>query len=157
MNRKILAFLIIIAVALYSYIAFLIAGGSFSSPVKTIKTEKNKKLSVDEMVLNTVPVKFKDSKRDPFLPFKKEPVKDTTTTVKKTVKNIPKKEPPKPLSITITGIMWNPSSPVAMVKMPDGASTVAKPGTVIGNIRFKKIEKGRILVSSEGKDFWIDR
>jgi hypothetical protein len=53
--------------------------------------------------------------------------------------------------------MWNPSSPVAMVKMPDGASTVAKPGPVIGNIRFKKIEKGRILVSSEGKDFWIDR
>ncbi len=157
MNRKILTFLIIIAVALYSYVAFLIAGGSFSSPVKTVKTEKSRKLSIDNLVLNTIPVKFKDNKRDPFLQFKKEPLKDTITTMKKTVKNVLKREPPKPPSITITGIMWNHSSPIAMVKMPDGASTVAKPGIVIGNITFKKIEQSRILVSNEGKDFWIDR
>ncbi len=157
MNRKILTLLIIIAVALYSYIAFLIAGGSFSTPVKPVNSDKNRNLSIDKLVLNTIPVNFKNSKRDPFLPFKKEPVKVAPVKVKKTVKNVPKKEPPKPPSITITGIMWNPSSPIAMVKMPDGASTVAKSGTVIGDITFKKIEKSRILVSNEGKDFWIAR
>jgi len=157
MNRKILTLLVIIAVALYSYIAFLLAGGSFSSPEKTVKPDKSKKLSIDNLVLNTVPVKFIESKRDPFLPFKKEPVKAAAKKVKESVKVVPKKEPPKPPSITITGIMWNPSSPIAMVKMPDGVSTVAKPGSVMGNVTFKKIEKSRILVSSEGKDFWIDR
>ena len=67
------------------------------------------------------------------------------------------KESPKPPSIRITGIMWNPTSPVAMVSMPDGASTVAKAGMTIGEVTFKKIEKNRIQVAYNGKDFWIDR
>lgn len=124
---------------------------------KTVISGKDRNLSIDKLVLNTIPVSFKKGNRDPFSPYKKEPVKTVVVTQKKPVKDIPKKEPPKPPSITITGIMWNPSNPIAMVKMPDGASTVAKPGVVVGNITFRKIEQNRILVTNEGKDFWIER
>lgn len=157
MNRKILILLIIIAAALYSYVAFLLAGGSFSKPAKIEDTKKSENLSFDKLVLNTIPVHFENKNRDPFIPYKEKPVKITGFVAQPIAKAFPKKEPPKPPSITITGIMWNPSNPVAMINMPNGGSAVAKPGLVIGDITFKRIEQNRIQVVCEGKEFWINR
>jgi hypothetical protein len=158
MNRKLFIILVVIAVALYSYVAFLLTGGSLSSTVKKEIVKNEKKVNLDKLVLNSAMVHFENRGRDPFIPYKEIPVNlITKEKPKEFVAIAPKKEPPKPPSIAITGIMWNPTSPVAMVTLPGGTSTIAKAGITVGDITFKKIEKNRIQITSGGKDFWIDR
>jgi hypothetical protein len=159
MNRRLLVFLVIIAAGLYSYVAFLLTGGTHDTPAKKSSTNITKNISIDNLVLHSVMVHFKKSDRDPFLPYEEKPVQTVVKNEKPKGSLVPviKKEPPKPPSIIITGIMWNPTSPVAMVTMPNGANTVAKTGVTIDEITFRKIEKNRIQVTSNGKDFWIDR
>jgi type IV pilus biogenesis protein PilP len=66
------------------------------------------------------------------------------------------KPPPAAPKIIITGIMWNPQSPLAMLTLPDGSSLVAKAGqTLPGGIVIKTIEKNRIQVVYEKASFWI--
>ena len=158
MNRKLFVILAVVAVALYSYVAFILAGGSLPKQVKR-NSANNNTVHVDKLVLNSVLVHFENRERDPFLPYKEKPKQPAV--IQEKPKKVPVvvavKESPKPPSIRITGIMWNPTSPVAMVSMPDGASTVAKAGMTIGEVTFKKIEKNRIQVAYNGKDFWIDR
>lgn len=157
MNRKILIILVTTAVLLYSYVAFMLAGGTlFALKDKTVE-KKRVEISVDKLVLSAVPVKFEENKRDPFMMFEQKPSKQVAVVSKHIAKVTPKKEPPKPPSIKITGIMWNPGNPIAMVTMPDGVGIVAKNGMTAGNITFKKIEQNKILVLSEGKEFWINR
>jgi len=42
-----------------------------------------------------------------------------------------------------------------MVTLPDGSSTTVKTGQIIGNFKFKTIEKNKVLVAVDGNEFWI--
>jgi len=53
--------------------------------------------------------------------------------------------------------MWNPANPIAMLTLPDGPSNAVKSGQTIGNIIVKTVEKNRVLIVYEKKEFWISR
>ena len=154
--KKILTILLVItAIPLYTYDLFLLLQNVFPSmgKDKTYKTEEH--ISYDKLLVSAAPVKFEVKGRSPFVPQKIVPKPVVKAVPKQTA--APAKEPPKPPSIVITGIMWDPSNPVAMLTLPDGSSTVAKAGQSFGAITIKKIEKNRIQIISDGTQFWINR
>jgi hypothetical protein len=160
MRKVILITLIFIAIPLYAWNIFQLVQGYFSGSRQTDQKNMASVLSVDDYRLAALAVEFEGKGKSPFDAYKKAPapVKRRASIRKKTIKKAPKpKEPEEPPPITITGIMWNPSMPVAMVRLPDGSSAVAKPGQQFGEITVKKIEQNRIQVSFQGKDFWINR
>jgi len=95
---------------------------------------------------------FENKGRSPFVAY-------TEKTKPAEIPAKAKKPPPKPAAvppkIAITGIMWNPSNPIAMVTLPDGSSAAVKLGQTVGNFKFKTIEKTRVLVAVDGNEFWI--
>jgi len=105
-------------------------------------------------------VRFEKKGRSPFLahaapPKRAKPVRRRRKPAPKVVK--PAKETTMP-TVTITGIMWNPSNPVAMVRLSDGSSAVAKAGmTLSGDIMVKKVEKQGIRVVWEGKEVFVGK
>lgn len=156
MRKTLFIILILIAIPLYSYDLYLLLGGYFSSPSTTRRNMPEKNTDP----LNVFPVRkvtFSVSGRSPFLPYAAE---SKPAPVVKKRKPRPRPKPTveiKPPAIDITGIMWNPSNPVAMINLPNGRSAVAKKGQVYGDITIEKIEQNRIGVLYKGKKFWINR
>jgi len=158
MKKTTVTILIIIAIPLYVYNILVLVGGLQKKSKENGKIHEEQSFSLDQLVLNATPVKFESNiGKNPFDLYKKKPVVQKKPTPVKKVKPKIKKEPPKPPSITITGIIWNPKSPVAMLSLPDGSSVVAKDGQEFGNVKIKKIEQNRVAVVSEGTVFWIKR
>ncbi len=155
MRNKIIIVLIIIAIPLYVWDFWLIISnisGKFSNIKKEIVLKNGDK---DYSIPSLRIVHFEKKGKSPFLAYTVKPkpvVRKKTVKVKAT--NIKKEI--KPPRIKITGIMWNPANPVAMVTLPDGTNTVAKAGKSLGSgIEVKKIEKNRIQIVYQGKAFWI--
>jgi hypothetical protein len=99
-------------------------------------------------------VRFVEKGKSPFVAYKETPKPAKASTAAPTA-SAPKADA-KPPAIIITGLMWNPTNPVAMVKLPDGSSAVAKAGQALsGGIEVKKVEKNGIRVKYEGRDFFI--
>lgn len=157
--RKILTILlIVIAIPLYAWDVYLLLagfhgggrGGDESVPAAAaVETPRMAALPV---------VRFVKKGRSPFLaeaPKPKPVVKKAPA--KKRVARKPQGEV-KPPRVTITGIMWNPSNPVAMLTLPDGSSTVAKAGQELsGGIAVKAVEKNAVVLRYEGREFRIKK
>ena len=63
-----------------------------------------------------------------------------------------------PPPVVLSGVLWKPDNPVAMVKVNGGSTKLVKIGqTVGGNITVKKVEKKSITVVYEGKEFIIKK
>lgn len=158
MKKVITILLICIAVPVYIWDAWLIIGGMSGKPLKSkISATQSESISADLSFANLRIVHFEKKGKSPFIAYKVKPkpvVKRVPVKKKKVVKK-PKTEA-KPPRIKITGIMWNPSNPIAMVTLPNGTSTVARVGqTIAGSIEVKKIEKNRMQIVYKGNVFWI--
>lgn len=157
MKKALLIILILIAIPLYSYDFYLLLGGYFSGS-QTIRQSISE---TESDILNVFPVQkvsFTVSGRSPFLPYEVKAKPKPVVVKKRKPKPPPKpKVEIKPPSIAITGIMWNPENPVAMINLPSGQSAVAKKGQVYGDITIENIEQNRIGILYKGKKFWINR
>lgn len=157
MRKKLIIILICIAIPVYIYNAWLITGGFFRGGPEIAEDGSKKPIKTELSLPSMRIVRFTEKGKSPFVPYK---VKPKPVVSKRTVK--PKVRKPKteakPPKIKITGIMWNPSNPMAMVTLPDGTSTVAKAGqTLAGSIEVKKIEKNGIKIVYKGNSFWIKK
>ncbi len=100
---------------------------------------------------------FRSRGKSPFVPYKVKPKPKKVVKKKKVIKKKPKVTV-KPPRIKITGIMWNPSNPIAMITLPNGSSTTARAGqSLSGGITVKKIEQHRIQVEYKSVSFWIKK
>jgi hypothetical protein len=158
MRRIVTIVLIAVAIPLYAWDIYLLVGGVMGggsgrpASVETAAPARTHRLA-------TLPVvRYEKKGRSPFLARAPEPepvVKKAP--VRRRVVRTP--EPPvDPPRITITGIMWNPTSPMAMLTLPDGSSTVARAGRELtGGIVVKKVDKNAVTVRYKGKEFRIEK
>jgi hypothetical protein len=158
MKKILLISLLVIALPLYGYNVFLLlrvalpahGGGSGVS-------DQGNAPSFESVLLAAAPVVFEEKGKDPFQLYKKKPKPVAPVNKPRKKPKTVKKEVAAP-AITITGIMWNPDNPIAMVKLPGGKSAVAKKGQQLSdNLTVKKVEKKSITVVFEGKEFTYER
>ena len=160
MRKTILILLILAAIPLYSWNAFtvirFVMTGSKGGPAT--KPSMVSPLAAQDLILTARPVSFTEGEKSPFVPFKRkpEPVQPRQQPRKPQPKKViaPEEPPPK---ITITGIMWNPDNPIAMLTLPAGNSVVAKSGSEFGDITIKKVERNRVQFLWKGKTYWVDK
>jgi hypothetical protein len=152
MRKIITVGLIVAAVCIYGWNFILFTR---SDDNRQSGGEKRLEASLDKLFATAQPVRFVEKGRNPFSPY--PGTQKQVTPVKTTAPAAQSRSALKPPEIKISGIMWNPGAPLAMITLPDGSSTVAKAGESFGDITVKKVEKNRILVSFHKTDFWIDR
>jgi hypothetical protein len=155
MRKLLLIILVVAAVGVYTYDAFLLV-----KPAATRKAVAAKKsgeqVSVENLLARSQPVRFVKSDRNPFLPRSEKNEADLRVTRSAVKPSAPASLVDAP-KITISGIMWDPASPLAMIVLPDGSSAAVKAGQTIGDITVKKIEKERVCIVFQKKTFWITR
>jgi type II secretory pathway component PulC len=154
MRKTIVIILIACAVPLYSYNLYLLLRSSSGESRESSAITSFE--SFDSWIVKVNAVSFSAADRDPFFPYKP---KTNVAPVEKPVQAkppAPKKEVLQP-SLKITGIMWSQENPVAMVVLPNGASSVVKQGGIYADIAIKKIERNRIQIGYQGQSFWIVR
>jgi type II secretory pathway component PulC len=162
-KRILFTILIVGGVGIYVWDFLLIArnftSGSGGAAVAVAAAE-----SFDESVLSRSvrSVQFVVQGKSPLSAYKVPPkpvasakpaaaVSVAAATAKPVVSAAANAQPP---AITINGIMWNPQNPVVMLGLPDGSSTVAKPGqSVADGVVIKRIERNQIVVTYQGKEF----
>jgi hypothetical protein len=158
MKKTILIILILCAIPLYTYNIFLLIRTKTVSNLQ--KNKENPAGFFDKWLIQASAVEFKKSGRSPFSPFKEpppSPLKPVVVTDKFTKKNMQKKvEIPLP-AIQISGIMWSPTNPVAMITFPGGTSEVVKEGGTYSDFIVKKIERHRIQILFNKQLIWIDK
>jgi hypothetical protein len=156
MKRKALWLLIIVAIPLYLWDSYALFSGIFNSK-KPASKHASTLLASDDMTLSLATVHFETKGRSPFLAYKEKPNPIDSLLVRTKKQSAPKPAAPTaPLpKIAISGIMWHPTNPIAMVTLPDGSSSTVKTGQTIGAFKFKTIEKNRVLVIVDGNEFWI--
>jgi hypothetical protein len=156
MKKMLIIALVVIAVPLYTYNALLLfevrlpgQTGSNGEMMKSTHT-------FEQLLIAAMPAKFEIRGRDPFTLYIEKPAPPPVKTGPAVKKNEKKEVAPPPLAIS--GIMWHPDNPVAMVKMPDGPGKLVKPGQEIGtNLRVKKIDKKSVTVVFEDREFVIEK
>jgi hypothetical protein len=158
MKNKALIILILIAIPLYIWDSHALLSGIFDGGRPTTKKNYDV-LRHSELTLPNLVVHFENKGRSPFIAFKEKPkpIEQPSKADKKP--HLPKTglvtaQVPK---ISVTGIMWHPTNPIAMITLPDGSSSTIKTGQTIGGFQFKKIEKNKVLVASNGSEFWIEK
>jgi hypothetical protein len=156
MKKILLILLIIIALPLYTYNALLLCKVKLPGQKNNRHDVLVKSRHTFELLLvGAAPAKFEIKGRDPFTLYKerpKPPVK-TEALAHPTVKN---EITPPP--VTISGILWNPSNPVAMVKLSGGSTKLVKAGQELDkNMHVKNVGKRNITVVCGGKEFVIEK
>lgn len=153
MRKILLIFLVLSAMGIYIYDILLLV-----HPQKAVTPAKEPAVvvSLDKLLAEAKPVEFVVNGRDPFSPRKLDPKLTNTTSLSKSDVAHPAVDPKLP-TISISGIMWNPASPIAMLNLPDGSSVVAKPGQIFGDITVGKIEKNRVQIVFNKKAYWISQ
>lgn len=158
MRKIVIIVLICIALPVYLWDAWIIISGMYGTAQESSNLEITpKQIDQDFSFAGLRIVYFAEKGKSPFVPFKEKPkpVVNISELQKQKVMRKPA-EDIKPPRITITGIMWNPSNPIAMLTLPDGSSTTAKAGqTIAGSIIIKKVEQNQILIEYEGNKFTI--
>ena len=151
-NRAFFLILLVLAVPLYLWDTHTLLSGLFAHKKASAVQSQGITAAPYPMLLNSP--KFVEKGRSPFLPFKEIPqpiAKQKPVAKTKTSASI---IPPK---VAITGILWNPTNPIAMMTFPDGSSGAVKAGQTVGNIYIRTIEKNKVLIVYENKDFWISQ
>jgi hypothetical protein len=152
--RKILIItLIIAAAAVYSWDTYLLVRQSGRVSLSA-KSEKADAISVEKLLAGSQKVRFVKTNRNPFLPHPQVAV--SAVPQKGSVK-AKQESPVNPPNIIINGIMGDQDSPLVMLTLPDGSSAAVKVGQTIGDITLKKVEKDRVLIVFQKKNFWINR
>jgi hypothetical protein len=154
MRKILLVLLAVAAVGVYTYDAFLLVKPSAADKTATKKQARDD-VSIEKLLARSQPVRFVKSNRNPFLPRREN------STAKAPGNSAVKTSSPAPIvsapAVTISGIMWDPASPLAMIVLPDGSSAAVKAGQTVGEISVKKIEKERVCIVFKNKTFWISR
>jgi hypothetical protein len=154
--RKILIIaLIIAAAAVYSWDTYLLVRQSTSVRLSA-KSEKTDAVSVEKLLAGSQKVHFVKTNRNPFLPHPQAHAEVSSFPQKGGV-TIKPESPVNPPNIIINGIMGDQASPLVMMTLPDGSSAAVKVGQTIGDITLKKVEKDRVLIVFQKKNFWINR
>jgi type IV pilus biogenesis protein PilP len=160
MRRAALVLLILAAIGLYSYDAWLLFGMFVgrSSEGQVDGNAGNSGADTDFVLRAARVVRFEEKGRSPFLAHAAPPKPVAPVRPKRVVRR-PEPAPEKKMpTISITGIMWNPANPVAMLQLSDGSSAVAKAGmTLPGGIVVKKVEKQGVRVVWEGREAFISK
>ena len=158
MRRILLPLLVVVAVPLYVWDVYqVVRSGSSGTTAVIPALSGTSRTSFGGAAPGARAVHFVASTRSPFEPYASvvvapRPAQPTTST------SAGASQPATPPPLTVTGIMWNAQNPVAMISLPDGSSTMAKPGQTVGSgILVKKVEQQRILVVYGGKEFWISK
>lgn len=156
MKKTIILTIIVVTIPFLVWQTWLIVGGFIGNGEaehKLNSQEAEKAFMQDSIRI----AHFIKKGKSPFLPYKIKPKPKKAKKKAAPVKRKPKVAV-KPPRIKVTGIMWNPTNPVAMVTLPNGTNTVARSGnTLTGGIEVKKVEKNRIQVVYKGNSFWINR
>jgi hypothetical protein len=154
MRKTLLVLLAVVAVGVYTYDAFLLVKPGASNKTADKKRARDG-VSVEKLLARSQPVRFVKSDRNPFLPRREN------SAAKASGKSGGKASSPAPAvsapAVTISGIMWDPASPLAMIVLPDGSSAAVKAGQTVGEITVKKIEKERVCIAFKNKTLWISR
>ena len=159
MKKTVLVFLVLSAVAIYSYNGYLLISLFTGRSDRVSVVYAGVESDIDDLLeyLGSQ-IHFREHGRSPFLAYEPKPVpppKPAARPVKVAKPRVREKiDPPK---ITITGIMWNPSKPLAMITLPDGTGVVAQKGNSYGDIMVKSIQQDGITVIYRGSEFRIDR
>lgn len=152
MRKAIIIILVLGAAGIYTWDVLLLVKSSGDRAETAAINRKREAISIDRLLAQAEPVRFVEKGRDPFSPRQKAVA--AVQTVKGSAAG--KTEEKAPV-VTITGIMWNASSPLAMITLPDGSSTVAKEGQSFGDITVKKIERTRVQIVYNKKTYWINQ
>jgi type IV pilus biogenesis protein PilP len=157
MKKIFVILLILVAVPLYVWDTQLLLRG-FLDKKKYAARTANVPVAMGNTLQQGFSVHFIVKGKSPLLPYKEvpRPVNKKAEAAKKTgpVPSAPVSPPP----ITINGIMWNESNPVAMISLSDGSSTVVKNGqTISGGIVIKAIEKDQVEVEYKGALFKLKK
>jgi hypothetical protein len=158
MKNKMALLLIIAAVPLYLWDSHMLLSGLLGKGKKSLNPPAVVTQN-DDFQRPAAIAHFVNKGRSPFMAYKELP---RPAAVLKSVAKKPQPAktvtvPLHPPKITVTGIMWNPTNPIAMVTLPDGSSAAVKVNQAIGTIRITRIEKTRICVVVDGAEFWIQR
>ena len=153
MKKTFIIFLIVIALSLYIWDTNLFLSGYFG--------KKKQSQQVIDAKIDLLPhftrATFIQKGRSPFVPYKESP-KPAMKTPASNKKTSPAQAIVNPPPISINGIMWNSSNPVAIINFTDGSSIVAKKGQMLkGNILVKNIDKNQVEVEYSGKSFLIKK
>jgi hypothetical protein len=118
------------------------------------KSERTDAVSVEKLLAGSQKVRFVKTNRNPFLPHRQ-----ATVSTSPRQSGIKKKQegPVSPPKVVINGIMGEQASPLVMLTLPDGSSAAIKVGQTVGDIMLKKVEKDRVLIVFQKKNFWINR
>ncbi len=155
MKRTILILLILATIGVYSWDVYLLIGRG----VGFISDRGPDSVQGVAVITAGLPVlreaRFEVKGKSPLLAYKEAPRPPKPPVVRPVVaKPKFKVHPP---AVTVTGIMWNPQKPLAMISLPGGGSTVAAVGQEHNGIAIKKIEQSRIQIEYQGHRFWIDK
>ena len=155
MRKVIIVILVLAAIPLYVWDFYLLAAANLKHGKHQ---EKASVVLHDARRSGFLPgeVHFVEKGRSPFIPNKEQPKPVGAKAKSKTAAKpaIAVKLPP----ISINGIMWNASNPVAIINLADGSSTVAKKDQVLaGGIVVKTIEKNQVEVEFNGNRFWLKK
>jgi hypothetical protein len=155
MRKVIIVILVLAAIPLYVWDVYLLAAAHLKHgkhPDRVAVVLRDTKRSG----LLPGEVHFVEKGRSPFIPNKEQP-----KSVSAKSKNKASAKPTAPVTpplISINGIMWNASNPVAIINLADGSSTVAKKDQVLaGGIVVKTIEKNQVEVEFNGNRFWLKK
>ncbi len=156
MKKLVTIILVIAAIPLYSYNVYLLIKGFIGSATENTQVQQ---YTDHPISFSTLKVQFIPGGKSPFLAYAAVPLpKPIQKEIKtKPIAPVPKKELIEKPEIKITGIMWNPDNPIAMINLPDGTSVVARNGQVFGDIAITKIEQNKINIVFKGKQFSVER
>jgi len=144
MKKALLILLILSAVCLYSWDGFLVFRILAGKSSPAAATPPVQVAALMPMHLMRV-AHFVEQGKSPFLPYKEMPKPRIAASVPAGPAATKAAEPLP--AISLNGIMWSETNPVAIINLPDGSSTVAKPGQMLlGTILVKKINKGQVTV-----------
>jgi hypothetical protein len=157
MKKVIIVMLLIVVVPIYVWDAYQLVSAWKGHPNRPARTGQSLPQAAANAFIPAVEVRFIEQGKSPFVAYAEQEKPRIVVDKKVSVQTLPAvKAAAVAPKIVITGIMWNPQTPLAMLTLPDGSSTVAKAGqTLAGGIMIKTIEKNRIQVVYEKASFWI--
>jgi hypothetical protein len=160
MKRILTILLVIVAIPLWVWNSYVIISAIVKSPKDKTVISAIATMPV-QAASNAIPATFTVKGKSPFVAYKELP-KPAITAIqpkKNTVNTAPVNTAPvRPLDVSVNGIMWNTNNPLAMLKLPDGSSTVAKQGQELsGGILVKTIEKNQVEIVFNGQSFWLKK
>lgn len=158
MRKKVIIILLLVAIPVYIWDAWLIFGGKI--PFENTRQDKNLTMQEADTIrpLAILVFHYKPSKRNPFLSEIREvPIRQNIVPKNsgQAQKKVPQNTDP-PMLISIQGIMWNATSPVAIIKIGTETQLVRSGDKLANGMIISAIEKHKIKTTFQGKSVWLE-